>query len=79
MRVVVYTRQACPLCTTGIEMAQAVFGEDRITLVDIDLDLDLLEDYSDRVPVIETLDGAVIDEGIITECALRAYIVSCRR
>lgn len=50
-----------------------MFGEDQITLVDVDLDLELMEKYTNRVPVIETPDGVVIDEGIIAEEALRAF------
>ncbi len=73
MNVVIYTRQACPLCDKGIAAARSVFGEDQITLVDVDLDLELMEKYTNRVPVIETEDGVVIDEGIITEHSLRVF------
>jgi hypothetical protein len=41
--------------------------------VDVDLDLDLMEKYTDRVPVIETVDGVVVDEGIIEESTLRSF------
>lgn len=74
MEVVVYTRQACPLCDEGIAVARSVFGATRVTLVDIDLDLELLDRYTDRVPVIETSRGEVIDEGIITEGSLRGFM-----
>lgn len=74
MRVVVYTRQACPLCDKGIAVARSVFGADNVDLVDVDLDLNLLELYTDRVPVIETEDGAVIDEGLIDESTLRMHL-----
>jgi hypothetical protein len=50
-----------------------MFDPRRIELVDIDLDLALIEEYNDRVPVIEDLDGTIIDEGIINEEVLRAY------
>jgi len=73
MEVIVYTRRGCPLCDKGIARAREVFGEDRVTLIDVDLDLALLERYTDRVPVIETPDGTVIDEGIISEEKLSAY------
>ena len=75
MNVIVFTRQGCPLCDKGITRARSVFGEDRVTLVDVDLDLALLERYTDRVPVIETPDGTVIDEGIITEATLREFVI----
>lgn len=73
MNVIVYTRQDCPLCSTGIAVAEDVFGADHVTLVDIDLDLVLMERYTERVPVVETVDGTVIDEGIIEEATLRAF------
>lgn len=74
MRVIIYTRRGCPLCDKGIARAYSVFGEDQTTLVDVDLDLGLLERYTDRVPVIETEDGTVIDEGLIRESVLRSYV-----
>ncbi len=74
MRVIVYTRQGCPLCEKGIAVARGVFGEDRVSLIDVDLDLQLLERYTDRVPVIESEDGTVIDEGNVSEETLSAYL-----
>jgi hypothetical protein len=71
VEIIVYTRQACPLCEKGVAAAVSVFGETALTLVDVDLDLELLEKYTDRVPVIETVDGIVIAEGIVEESALR--------
>jgi glutaredoxin len=73
MNVIVYTRRDCPLCEKGIELAERVFGADQVALVDVDLDLDLMERYTNRVPVIETEDGVVIDEGIIRESTLRGF------
>ena len=73
MRVTIYTRQGCPLCDKGIAAARSVFGVESITLVDVDLDLELMEKYTARVPVIETEDGTVIAEGIIMEATLRAF------
>ena len=74
MEVIVYTRQGCPLCDKGIARARSVFGDGRVTLIDVDLDMALLERYTDRVPVIETGEGTVIDEGLISEETLRAYL-----
>lgn len=71
MQVIIYTRQDCPLCDEGIAMARSVFGDANIALVDVDLDLELLGKYTDRVPVIETVDGAVVAEGAIVEESLR--------
>jgi hypothetical protein len=73
MEVIIYTRQVCPLCEKGVAAASSIFGEANITLVDVDLDLDLMEKYTDRVPVIETVDGVVVDEGIIEESTLRSF------
>ena len=73
MNVIVYTRQACPLCVAGISKAIDVFGAEHVRLVDIDLDLDLLERYTDRVPVIVTEDGTLIDEGIIDSATLESH------
>ncbi|MCL1593357.1 MAG: glutaredoxin family protein [Actinomycetia bacterium] len=73
MDVIVYTRQGCPLCEKGIARARDVYGDDAVTLIDVDLDLALLERYSDRVPVIESRNGVVIDEGIIDIEKLRPF------
>jgi len=75
MNVVIYTRQACPLCAEGTTKAIDVFGADHVRLIDVDLDLGLLEKYTDRVPVIEAEDGTVIDEGIIDTRTLKSYSV----
>ena len=72
MPITIYTRQSCPLCDEGIAIARSVFG-DRISLVDVDLDLDLLERFDTRVPVIVADDGTVIDEGIIDAKVLRDH------
>jgi len=73
VKIIVYTRQACPLCAAGISKANEVFGADSVSLIDVDLDLDLLERYTDRVPVIETEDGMVIDEGLIDSQTLQSF------
>ena len=73
MPIRILTRQGCPLCDTGIALAHKVFGHGNVELIDIDLDLSLLERYTDRVPVIEDADGKIIDEGIISEDVLRSY------
>ncbi len=75
MNVVVYTRQACPLCADGVAKTIDVFGADHVRLIDVDLDLGLLERYTDRVPVIEAEDGTVIDEGIVDTRTLKSYSV----
>jgi hypothetical protein len=62
------------LCDEGIALASQVFGSVNLELVDVDLDLDLLQKYDDRVPVIEDRNGKVIDEGIIDKGTLQAYV-----
>lgn len=74
MQVTIFTRQGCPICDEGIAIALDVFGGDRIELIDVDLDLALLEKYTDRVPVIETETGEVIAEGVILENSLREFV-----
>lgn len=73
VEVVIYTRRDCPLCDSGIALAVSVFGEENITLVDVDLELGFMGKYTNRVPVIETLYGVVIDEGMVTEATLREF------
>lgn len=73
MLIQIYTRQGCPLCETGIAIASRVFDPATIELIDVDLDLALLAQYGDRVPVIEDTNGTIIDEGIISEEVLRAF------
>jgi glutaredoxin len=73
MNVIIYTRRECPLCEKGIDLTERVFGAGHVALVDVDLDLELMKRYTDRVPVIETEDGVVVDEGTITESTLREF------
>jgi len=70
----IYTRQGCPLCDAGIALADQVFGSASLELIDVDLDLALLQEYGDRVPVIEDSNGNIIDEGIIDKGTLQAYV-----
>ena len=75
VQIRIFTRQRCPLCDAGIALARDVFGPASLELIDVDLELALLEFYTDRVPVIEDSDGSVIDEGIISEEVLAAYVI----
>lgn len=63
------------MCADGVAKAIDVFGADHVRLIDVDLDLGLLERYTDRVPVIEAEDGTVIDEGIVDTRTLKSYSV----
>jgi glutaredoxin len=75
-----YTRVGCPLCDKALEQLEPLAREHGVTIeiVDIDLDLELLERYNDRVPVIETADGSVIDEGIVDDSVISAGITNLR-
>jgi thiol-disulfide isomerase/thioredoxin len=73
-----YTRVGCPLCDKALEQLEPLaqrYGA-TIEIVDIDLDLELLERYNHRVPVIESADGSVIDEGIVDASVITAGIKS---
>jgi len=73
VQVVVFTRQDCPLCDEAIAAAVSAFGGENVSLVDVDLDLELLDKYTNRIPVVETHDGVVVAEGVITESELREF------
>ena len=75
-----YTRAGCPLCDKALEQLGPLarrHGVD-VEIIDIDLDLDLLKRYDHRVPVIESTDGTVIDEGIVDASAISAGIKNLR-
>ena len=75
-----YTRVGCPLCDkalTQVERLALHYGIE-IEMVDIDLDLDLLERYDHRVPVVEAMDGTVLDEGIVEASVLSAGLKNLR-
>lgn len=61
------------MCDAGIALAGQVFGSANLELIDVDLDLVLLQEYGDRVPVIEDAKGTTIDEGIIDKNVLQDY------
>ena len=71
-----FTRAGCPLCDKALNRVNSLarrYGVD-VEIIDIDLDLDLLERYNHRVPVIEDANGSVIDEGIVDASVLSAGI-----
>ena len=75
-----YTRVGCLLCDKALDQVEPLarrYGIG-IELVDIDLDLELLERYNHRVPVIEAGDGSVIDEGIVETSVLSAAFKNLR-
>jgi hypothetical protein len=75
-----YTRVGCPLCDKALHVVEPLalrYGVD-VEIVDIDLDLELLERYNYRVPVVEDAAGTTIDEGIVDRAVLSAGIKNLR-
>jgi len=75
-----YTRAGCPLCDEALSQVKPLArrnGVD-IEMIDIDLDLDLLERYDHRVPVIVDDHGTVIDEGIVDASVLAVCLKNLR-
>ncbi len=75
-----YTRVGCPLCDKALERVEPLAQRYGVTIevIDIDLDLELLERYDHRVPVVEGPDGAVIDEGNVDRSVLATAIKNLR-
>jgi glutaredoxin len=57
------TRQGCHLCEDALDLLRGI----PLEIVDVDLDLTLLEQYDERVPVLlDPATGIVLLEGRIT-------------
>jgi Glutaredoxin-like domain (DUF836) len=56
------TRQGCHLCDDALELLRGI----PLTIIDIDLDPELLLLYHERVPVVLDATGSVVAEGAIT-------------
>lgn len=52
MSLVFYTRESCELCEKALALVNVGGLADRVTMVNIDDDLDLIQRYGDQVPVI---------------------------
>jgi hypothetical protein len=63
------TRRGCPLCEEAYALVVSLAAAEEIVVevVDIDLDLELLGRYDERVPVLLDSAGGVLAEGHITE------------
>ena len=63
------TRRGCPLCDEAYALVESLTATSDINVevVDIDLDLELLDLYDERVPVLLDSEGTVIAEGQMTE------------
>ena len=72
-----YAREGCHLCDEArmlLEPLVAEAGDVELTEVDIDADDRLLQDYLERIPVLE-LDGRLIGELVPDASALRAALL----
>lgn len=52
MALVLYTRENCGLCEQAKALLDVGGLTDRVRMIDIDADLDLIQRYGDQVPVI---------------------------
>jgi glutaredoxin len=75
LQVILYTRQACPLCEEAwaiLEAEQRTWGF-QLSLVDVDSDPRLLEAHGDSVPVV-TVDGVVRFRGKVSPILFRRLL-----
>ena len=74
------TRKDCPLCEKGEKVLRSVAKRwgFAIRLLDVDDDSVLAETYSDRVPVIRTASGTVIDEGRVSALRVTASLMKLK-
>ena len=66
-KAILYTRKGCHLCDGALETL-ATYGFD-VTLIDIDQDPQLVEQFCDCVPVVE-IDGKIRFRGEVNEVLL---------
>lgn len=72
-----YTKIDCSLCDKGFEVLQLLQEEIsfEIEKKDIYTNDEWLEKYQIRIPVIETREGALLDEGIISYDTLKNKLI----
>jgi glutaredoxin len=80
VRVVVYTRQTCPLCEEAIAFLDRERGQlgFELTLVDVDSSDLLREQHGEWVPVVE-VDGKVRFRGHINPVLWRRLVTALRK
>ncbi|MCR6112068.1 glutaredoxin family protein [Bacillus sp. A301a_S52] len=68
MTIYFYTKKDCSLCVEGLETLQKLQNKHHFSIEERDIYTqdEWLEKYQIRIPVIETEDGTVLDEGIIS-------------
>ena len=71
-----YHRSGCHLCEDMLSDLQRYQGERpfSLELIDIDAHTDLLQRYSDRVPVLESGSGRLLCEAFLDPVALLSYL-----
>ncbi|MBI2807886.1 MAG: glutaredoxin family protein [Planctomycetes bacterium] len=75
VRLVVYTRAACPLCDDAIEILRKYQQEYGFTIetIDVDASEELKRDHGNCVPVV-AIDGTVRFRGHVNEVLLKRII-----
>lgn len=68
MRIYFYTKKECSLCDNGLANLQLFQQGKKFTIIirDIYTNDDWLENYQIRIPVVESEEGVVLDEGIVS-------------
>ncbi|MGJ9385123.1 glutaredoxin family protein [Salipaludibacillus sp. CF4.18] len=68
MSLYFYTKKECPLCDKGLVQLEILQQEKNFNIIirDIYTDDEWLEKYQIRIPVVETKEGAVLDEGVLS-------------
>jgi len=72
-----YTKLNCPLCEKGfvnLQLLQKEFSFE-IEVRDIYKNDEWLEKYQIRIPVVETSEGEVLDEGIMSYDTLKSRLI----
>lgn len=75
--LVFFSKDDCPLCDKGLAVAQRLATRHglRIEKVDIESDPALMDQYAERVPVLE-LDEAELGWGLLSERAIERKLES---
>ena len=71
-----YVRTGCHLCEDMLAELQPILKDREVllVLVDVDSSADILEDYGNRIPVLETLNGECLSECFLDIQAVANYL-----
>ena len=72
------TRTDCPLCAEGRSLLERLAGRFRIAVVEHGIDDPGLAAYAERVPVVRTARGRVIDEGRLSRLRLVVWLTAIK-